>query len=197
MHLTGRESAIFSSNPFASQYKAKLCDADDAVATIGDDSLLIHWRHAGGTACRALGLGHAAAHRRSEEAPDLRGAGSPHSLDSVLTLDLADCVERESFFVAGDRGRVQVGLNYFVPTHFHQLPRLIEEHMQVDVAATVVSPMDRAGYFTFGVVNDFISTAARCAKRLIVEVNESMPRVHGNSRLHISQVTHVVENHCG
>jgi len=75
------------------------------------------------------------------------------------------------------------------------LPRLIREHMQVDVCATTVSPMDRAGYFTFGVANDFTSTAARCAKRLLVEVNEYMPRVHGDSRIHISEVGAVVENH--
>src|SRR5512135_3488705 len=55
--------------------------------------------------------------------------------------------------------------------------------------------MDRAGYFTFGTANDVTSTAARCAKRLIVEVNEYMPRVHGDSRIHISEVAAVVENH--
>jgi itaconate CoA-transferase len=117
-------------------------------------------------------------------------------MDSVLALDLADCVERCSMFVgAADRGRVHVGLNYYLPNHFHQLPRLIRDHMEVDVCATMVSPMDRAGFFSFGTANDFISTAARCARRVFVEVNEYMPRVHGDSRLHISQVSAVVENH--
>jgi itaconate CoA-transferase len=185
-----------SFNPYASQYKDKLCDADAAVAPVGENSLLIY----GAMLAEPPALLWAFATRlRTGDLKKLRifaGPASPHSIESVLALDLADCVERESFFVgAGDRGRVQVGLNYFVPAHFHQLPRMIEEHMQVDVAAAVVSPMDRAGFFTFGVANDFISTAARCAKRLIVEVNEYMPRVHGNSRIHISQVANVVENH--
>ena len=68
--------------------------------------------------------------------------------------------------------------------HEHQLPRLISEYMTVDVAATTVSPMDESGYFTFGVANDLTSTAARCAEYLIIEVNENMPRIHGDSLLH-------------
>lgn len=187
---------MYSSNPFASQYKDKLRDADDAVAPVGDDSLLIY----GAMLAEPPAVLWALATRlRTGDLKKLRifaGPASQHSLDSVLALDLADCVERESFFVGtGDRTRVNVGLNYLVPAHFHQVPRLIEEHMQVDVAATVVSPMDRAGYFSLGVANDFISTAVRRAGRVIVEVNEFMPRVHGDSRIHVSQVTSVVENH--
>jgi itaconate CoA-transferase len=185
-----------SSNPFASHYKDKLCDADEAVAPVGDNSLLSY----GAMLAEPPAVLWALATRlRTGDLKKLRifaGPAAQPSIDSVLALDLADCVERESFFIgASDRSRVYVGLNYLVPAHFHQVPRLIEEHMQVDVAATVVSPMDRAGFFSFGVANDFISTAMRCAKRVIVEVNEFMPRVHGNSRLHISQVTNVVENH--
>ncbi len=187
---------MYSSNPYASEYNAKLCDADAAVAPIGENSLFIY----GAMLAEPPAVLWAVATRlRMGDLKTLRifaGPATPHSMESVLALDLSDCVQRESFFVgASDRGRVQVGLNYFVPTHFHQVPRLIEEGMQVDVAATVVSPMDRAGFFSFGVANDFISTAARCAKRLILEVNEYMPRVHGNSRIHISQVANIVENY--
>jgi itaconate CoA-transferase len=67
--------------------------------------------------------------------------------------------------------------------------------MDIDVTVTMVSPMDEAGYFTFGTVNDYISTAARHCKKLIVEVNENMPRVFGDSLLHISEVDAVVEHH--
>ncbi|MCX6013714.1 MAG: 4-hydroxybutyrate--acetyl-CoA CoA transferase, partial [Chloroflexi bacterium] len=63
-----------------------------------------------------------------------------------------------------------------------------------DVMVTTVSPMDKAGYFSFGTSNDFCTTAARCCKKLIVEVNEKMPRVFGDSLLHISEVDAVVEN---
>jgi len=54
--------------------------------------------------------------------------------------------------------------------------------------------MDAAGYFSFGLNNDFTSTAARCCRSLIVEVNENMPRVFGDSQVHISEIEAIVEN---
>jgi itaconate CoA-transferase len=89
-----------------------------------------------------------------------------------------------------------VGLSYFVPNYFHQIPRLCRDFMDIDVVVTTVSPMDDTGHFSFGTANDFISTAARSCKRLIVEVNQSMPRVFGDSLLHLSEVDAIVENHC-
>jgi itaconate CoA-transferase len=66
--------------------------------------------------------------------------------------------------------------------------------MEIDTVITTVSPMDKSGYFTFGTANDYISTATRHCKRLIVEVNENMPRVFGESLLHVSEVDLIVEN---
>jgi itaconate CoA-transferase len=83
---------------------------------------------------------------------------------------------------------------YYVPNSFSQSIRLFAEHIRVDTFLVTVSPMDRNGYFTFGTNNDYTSSAARQAKRLIVEVNRQMPRVFGRSLLHISEVDAIVEN---
>jgi itaconate CoA-transferase len=120
----------------------------------------------------------------------------PHAATSLLSPDLSDCVESYSWFVTeADRSLVKVGLSIYVPNYIHQVPRLIRDHMDVDVAMMTVSPMDRFGYFTFGAVNDYNSAAARNCKHLIVEVNENMPRVYGDTLLHISEVDAIVENH--
>lgn len=187
---------MFSSNPHTALYQKKLTTADDAVASVKDNSLLIY----GTMLAEPPALLWAFANRlRAGDLKTLRifsGPAMPTAMDTVLAVDLADRVDRCAMFVtAADRGMVHVGLNYYVPNHFHQVPRLIAECMDVDVVATTVSPMDRAGFFSFGTANDFISTAAACAKQLIVEVNECMPRVHGDARIHISQVSAVVENH--
>jgi len=187
---------MYSSGSHTALYGEKLTTADQAVASVSDGSLLIH----GMALAEPPALLWAFANRlRSGDLRTLRvfsGPANPCAMDTVLAVDLADRVERCSAFVgAADRGMVQVGLNYYVPNHFYQLPRLIAEGMEVDVVATTVSPMDRAGFFTFGTSNDFISTVARAAKRLIVEVNEHMPRVHGDSRIHVSEVSAVVEHH--
>ncbi len=118
-----------------------------------------------------------------------------HASNSVLALELADRVRAHSWFVSGPtRGLVGVGLQYYIPNYFHQIPRLCRDYMKIDYTVTTVSPMDNAGYFSFGTANDFTSTAARHCRKLIVEVNENMPRVFGDSLLHISEVDAIVEN---
>jgi itaconate CoA-transferase len=118
-----------------------------------------------------------------------------HAMDTILAPELCDCVEACTGFVSGgERGLVEVGLNQYIPNHLHQVPRLLTEYLGVDVLVTMVSPMDKAGYFSFGTANDYTSIAARNAKLCLVEVNRNMPRVFGDSLLHISEVDAVVES---
>ena len=72
--------------------------------------------------------------------------------------------------------------------------RLFAESIPVDTCIVTVSPMDEHGYFTFGTNNDYISSVARQAHQLVVEVNPNMPRVYGQSALHVSEVDAIVEN---
>jgi itaconate CoA-transferase len=181
---------------YGSLYRKKLTTPEEAVATVKEGSLLIY----GVAMAEPPAVLKAFADRlRADDLKKLRILSSlplAHAQDTVLATDLVDRVERCAQFVGDvDRGLVHVGLNDYLPNHYHQMPKLISEYMTVDVAATTVSPMDKSGYFSFGVANDFTSTAARCAKYLIVEVNENMPRVFGDSLLHISEVDAVVENH--
>ncbi|HWQ75680.1 MAG TPA: acetyl-CoA hydrolase/transferase C-terminal domain-containing protein [Syntrophomonas sp.] len=59
-----------------------------------------------------------------------------------------------------------------------------------------VSPMDRFGYFNFGIHNSVSFAEISNARNVIVEVNNNIPRALGGFReqVHISQVTYVVES---
>ncbi len=180
---------------YADEYRRKLTTAERAVSSLPDGATLVH----GLAVAEPPALLEAIARRAREG--DLKGLKvysffpMVHALKTVLALELCDVVQAYTWFVNGsDRSLVRVGLNYFVPNYFHQLPRFCREFMDIDLTVTTVSPMDRAGYFSFGTSNDFISTAARCGRRLVVEVNDNMPRVFGESLLHISEVDAVVEN---
>jgi len=180
---------------YRAQYRGKLTTPEQAVSGIKSGSTLVH----GLAAAEPPALLQAIADR-------IRAGGlsnlSVHSLlptenvsKTLLSPDLADCVQAFSWFVSkSSRSAVRVGLNYYVPNHFHQVPRLMRENLDIDVTVTAVSPMDRAGFFSFGTANDYTSTVARCCKRLIVEVNKNMPRVFGDALLHISEVDAVVEH---
>ncbi len=65
--------------------------------------------------------------------------------------------------------------------------------MPLDVVLMQVSPPDEHGFVSLGTTVDCTMTAARCAKRVIAEVNERMPRTHGETNIHVSHISAVVE----
>lgn len=183
-------------NGYFEQYKKKLTTPEKAVEDIKDGATIVP----GMIGAEPPALLSAIANRARQG--DLKNISvyflhpAEHAAMTILAPDLCDCVQVYTWFVGlADRARVRVGLNYFVPNYFHQIPRLIKDFMQIDVTVAAVSPMDKAGYFTFGTANDFTSTAARHCKKLVVEVNEHIPRIFGDSLLHISEVDAIVENH--
>lgn len=124
--------------------------------------------------------------------------------DTVLSYDINDHIQPYCMFVtATDRGLIQRGINdkksraiNYVPNNFHEAPRLMIEDIGIESFVCTVSPMDQHGYFSFGTGNDYSTKVGRHAKRLLVEVNQHMPRVHGaGAELHVSEVTSIVENH--
>jgi len=125
-----------------------------------------------------------------------------HMKNSLLQYELMGRIKPYCMFMqATERELIKKGVEdgnrkvvYFVPNSFSQSIRFFTEHIELDTFLVTVSPMDRNGYFTFGTNNDYTSTAARAAKRLVVEVNQHMPRVFGRSLLHISEVAAIVEN---
>ena len=123
--------------------------------------------------------------------------------ETILRYELSDRIHPYCMFISeveralikrGERDGGRKVLTY-VPSNFHQSPRLLTEHIGIDTFLVTVSPMDRHGYFTLGTGNDYSSKVARAAKHLIVEVNDQMPRVYGSlAQLHVSEVETIVEN---
>jgi itaconate CoA-transferase len=176
-------------------YRRKLTTPEQAVAPIKDSATIVHGMASGEPPALLAAI---ARRVRQGDLKDLHifsFLAMANAAATILSPDLAGLIHHHCWFVAGaERDQVKTGQHLFVPNQFHQLPRLIREFMDVDVTVTTVSPMDRAGFFSFGTVNDFITTAARHCRRLIVEVNRHMPRVFGDSLLHVSEVDAIVEH---
>ncbi len=181
---------------FVSEYQKKLTSPSKAVSGINNGETVV----CGMSVAQPPALLEAIANRAREgnlkKIKIYAFLPLEHAMKTVFDPGLCDCIEGYSWFVgSAERGLVRTGLNYYVPSYLHQVPRMCKDFMEIDTAVTTVSPMDDYGYFTFGTANDATSTAARHCRRLIVEVNENMPRVFGESLLHISEVDAVVENH--
>ncbi len=182
-------------NAYGAEYRKKLITPEKAAELINSgDVVVIGFSNAEPPALLAA----LTARARAGDLKNLKVYTmnpTAHMANTIFAPDLCDCIQVYSWFVgAPERGLVKIGMNYFIPNYFHQVPRLCQDFMRIDETLTVVSPMDKAGYFTFGTSNDYTSTAARNSRKLIVEVNRNMPRVFGDSLLHISEVDAVVEN---
>jgi len=81
----------------------------------------------------------------------------------------------------------------YVPIFLSEIEGLIESgEMPVDTALIQTAPPDEHGFLSFGTGVDCSLTVARHAHHVIAEVNEQMPRTHGDCYLHVSQVSAMV-----
>ncbi len=101
----------------------------------------------------------------------------------------------KSMFLGGPtRKAVERGDGEFVPCFFNEVPLTYKERWPVDVALVTLSAPDKHGYCSFGISVDFTKTIAENAKIVIGQVNSRMPRTHGDTFIHISDVDFLVEH---
>ncbi|MYE33213.1 MAG: hypothetical protein F4X80_11350, partial [Chloroflexi bacterium] len=188
----GRASAVPNATD---EYRNKLRTPDEAVALIPDGAFVFKGNCAGEPPALVRALADRA---RDGGFTNLRttsllpmGAAS----ESILAPDVRDVIRWESLFVNGvDRGLIGSGVAHYNPNFFHQVPRLILEFMDIDVALIDVSRVDRHGYMSLGTNVDTHKAAIEKADIVIAEVNNHMPRVHGNSWVHVSELDAIVEH---
>ena len=123
-------------------------------------------------------------------------------ISQVLTIGNLGCVTPEmeghlrvnSMFVSEDvRDAVNSGRADFTPVFLSEIPKLYRTRLPLDVALVHVSPPDEHGFCSFGIEVGVTKTAAEVAKIVIAEVNPKMPRTLGDSFIHVSKLTHIVE----
>lgn len=121
---------------------------------------------------------------------------------SLIAVDPAPFTDPElhgrydyvSWFTSpASRGSVQNGFSDYMPCHYSEEVPIWDMRGAPDIFYATVSPMDRHGHFSFGLVASESVELARRAKYVFLEVNPHMPRVFGNNIIHISQVTAICE----
>jgi acyl-CoA hydrolase len=95
-----------------------------------------------------------------------------------------------SLFTGGPvRAAVNDGRADFLPIFLSDIPCLFSTgRMPLDVALLQLSPPDSHGYCTLGTSVDTALAASQSAKFVIAEINEQMPRTHGNTTVPLSRV---------
>jgi len=99
------------------------------------------------------------------------------------------------FIGESTRKAVEDGRADYTPVFLSEIPNLmLRGNMHIDVALIQVSPPDKNGYVSLGISVDITKTAAEIARYVVAEVNPNMPRTHGDSFIHVSEIDAFVEN---
>jgi itaconate CoA-transferase len=184
------------------EYQQRLTTPEEAVADIQSGSKMGFGIGVGQPPALLAAI---AGRLRSAELNDLSiyyKLALKHAAETLLADDVLHAVHPFPLFLTEVDRRIikkqmELGKKIlsYVPAYFYQMPRLFAEIILLDTFVITVSPMDKAGYFSLGTNNDYASTAIRSARSAIVEVNRNMPRVFGESLVHVTEVKRIVENH--
>ena len=172
-------------------YKKKLVTAEEAVSAIKSGDRV----YISGNAATPYVLMHALAKRKDE----LEDVELVHVLlmgeDPLSKPEMEGHFRHNSLFVGpADRKAINEGRADYIPIFLHQIPGLMySDQMPLNVAILHLSPPDEHGFMSFGVEVLASKAAAEKAKVVIAQVNDQMPRVLGDSFIHVSRVDKVVE----
>ncbi|NKI31272.1 acetyl-CoA hydrolase/transferase family protein [Croceivirga thetidis] len=102
----------------------------------------------------------------------------------------SDTFRLNSCFVGGNvRKSVNTPQADYVPVFLSEISRLYYDgYLPIDVAIVQVSPPDQHGYCSLGVSVDVALPAVRSAKKIIAQINPSVPRTHGTGIVHIDEI---------
>lgn len=97
------------------------------------------------------------------------------------------------FISANVRQAIWEGRADFTPVLLSEFPLLFKKGiLPIDVAFVHLSPPDRHGYCTYGIETGLTRSPAEAAKFIVAEINQQMPRMHGDTLIHVSEIDAIV-----
>ena len=179
---------------YLKEYRQKLVSAKQAVELIQSGD----WVDYGWCVNTVDALDRALA-KRTDQLTDvnLRGGILLKPLAIFEREDAGEHFTWNSWHMSGiERKMAARGYAYYAPLRYSELPRYYREfERSEDVVMFQAAPMDEHGFFNFGPNASHLGAMCETAKKIIVEVNQNMPRCLGGTEcgVHISDVTYIVE----
>ncbi len=99
-----------------------------------------------------------------------------------------------SLFISSNvRKAIHEGRADFTPVLLSEFPLLFKRGvLPIDVAFVHISPPDHHGYCTLGIESGLTRAAADAAKIVIAEINQQMPRMHGDTLIHVNDIDYIL-----
>jgi acyl-CoA hydrolase len=173
-------------------YRDRLCTADQALEVIrSGQNLLV------GSGCAAPQELLRALVKRAPTLTDVE-------LLHLMTFGIAPYVDpiyersfrHNAFFIGANvRQAIQEGRADYTPIFLSEIPNLFFSHqLRLDAVLVLLGPPDPFGYCSLGISPDIVMSGIETAKTIIAQVNRHMPRVHGDTFVHVSKLDRIVEH---
>ena len=114
----------------------------------------------------------------------------------------ADIKYKDSFFVnslftgANVRHTIKQGNGSYTPIFLSEMGRaMLKGDLKIDVVLIQVSEPDQHGFCSLGTSIENLREAMATSRAVIAQVNRYMPRTFGDTFIHVSKITHLVEHH--
>ena len=168
---------------FMQEYRAKLCTAEEAVRLVKSGDWVDYGSNNGypSTLDAALALRRDELHNVKVRGNLLRGPLAVVECDPTLEHFVYNSWHCSSY----ERRLCDAGRAFFTPMLFRDLDRYYHQYLTVDVAMLSVSPMDENGCFNLSGALGAERGIVDVAKKIIVEVNENLPRIRGGAEVSI------------
>ena len=172
-------------------YRNKVTDVDSALSIIESNQRIYVGGGAGVPIRLINGLVERAPHVQNVEVTHILTFAEAPYVDEQYE----DSFRHNALFIGHSvRSAVQEGRADFTPIFLSEIPELFRTGpLPLDVALISVSPPDEHGFCSFGVEVGTTKPAAESARHIIAEINPRMPRTLGDSFIHLSRLSQIVE----
>ncbi len=176
------------------EYKRKLVSAEEAVRVVNSGDTVWYGTFNG----QPVECDKALAARKDElKSVIIQSAGALPPIPQVALVDPnhEHFAYHSWYFTALDRKLCDIGNIFYCTINYHECKKVVEELGNPDVGILQVTPMDEHGFFNFGPNASHHYSVSQSVKKLIVEVNNTVPRCLGGfgEAVHISDVDFIVE----
>ena len=173
-----------------SEYERKKTTAEEAVKAVKSGNRII--------------LSHACGEPRTLPIELVKRAGELRDVQIVHQVAMGEALYCRPEFAqsfrhialfagAPTRQAIWEGRGDYIPRFNVEIPSLFDSQWPPDIAMVTVSPPDKNGFCSLGISVDWTKKGFETAKIKIAEVNPNMPRLHGDSFVHVSEIDHIVE----
>jgi len=172
-------------------YKKRKCSLEEGVSVVKNNDRV----YVSGNAATPIRLLEALAARKDE----LKNVEIAHVLlfgdDPLSKPGMEGHFRHNSLFVGpADRSAVNEGKADYIPVFLYEIPQLFYSRaLPIDVAFMHLSPPDEHGFMSYGVECLASKAAAETAKTVVAQINEKMPRTLGDSFIHVSRISKIIE----